>query len=239
MLIAISSQSRGGIRILRIRECKSIVFDQRVVVSKLGKSCLICLFILIGCQPVEEKVKEENYLHYVNQVTYSFIEEMEKETGLYCSGSGGSMPHDVEEIKVMFVGYRRATIEEARALTVKGIQKLLEKINSHEKIRPFLREYPFTESRARISIAFQTNQGRRYLDGSVALVSNARNQIFYRRAEKQLIKHAPTINGATGGIFSPAYESIEERLELIIKEPYEDAVKIVEAARPPPPFKKL
>ena len=207
--------------------------------KKLVKLCFLCLFILTGCEAMQENNKEENYLHYVNQVTNSFIEEMEKETGLCCSGSGGSMPHDVEKIEVMFVGYRRATVEEARTLTVKGIQKLLEKINSHEKIRPFLREYPFTESRVRISISFQTKQDEYYFDGSVARVSNARNQIFYRKAEKQLIKHGPTINGATGGIFSPAYESIEERLELIITEPYEDAVKMVEAAQLPPPFKKL
>jgi hypothetical protein len=104
---------------------------------------------------------------------------------------------------------------------------LLKKINEHKKIRPFLREYPFNESRAKVSISFQTNKAAYYLDGSVASVFCARNKIFYRTAKKQLVKYGPVYDATTGGIFSPAYEREEEILIPLIEEPYEEAVKIV------------
>ncbi len=192
------------------------------------KFCFLGSFLFIlEVQASAKKETTVSYLQYVDEITNDFVKEMENETGLSCRGSGGSMPYDVEEFDIMLVGYRRATQEEARALMVTAIQKLLKKINEHEKIRPFLREYPFTESRASISIAFQTNHGRRYLDGSIALAFNARNKIFYERAEKQLVKYSATINCATGKIDSPAYEKVQEKLVRITDETYEEAVKIV------------
>jgi hypothetical protein len=198
-----------------------------------------CCIVISGIQVMANEKKEENYLRYVNEITRDFVTEMEKETGLGCIGSGGSMPHDVEEIEVIFVGYRRATLEEARALTVLAIQKLLKKINAHEKIRPFLREYPFTESRVGIEISFQNDQARYYLDGSVAFAFNSRNRIVYNKAEKRLIKYGPTYDAETGGIYSPAYEKEEERLVKLTEESYEEATKIVAPVLSSQPLKKI
>ncbi len=204
------------------------------------KFCFLGSFLFIlEVQASAKKETTVSYLQYVDEITNDFVKEMENETGLSCRGSGGSMPYDVEEFDIMLVGYRRATQEEARALMVTAIQKLLKKINEHEKIRHFLREHPFTESRASISIAFQTNHGTRYLDGSIALVFNARNKIFYERAENQLVKYPPVFDARTGGIDSPAHEKVQEKLVRLAEEPYEEAVQIVAAMPKQYPFKKL
>ncbi len=208
--------------------------------NPMNKLVELCCILFLSFTPFNipkkmEKEKVKDYLVYVDEITNDFIREMEEETGLRCSGSGGSMPHDVEEFEVMFNECRRMTIEEARWLEVKAIEKLVKKINEHEKIRPFLREYPFGQNRVGISLSFYTKRGEYYLDGSVVLVFNAKNTIFYKKAEKRLIKYRPIYDAETGGIYSPAHEEEEERLVRLHEEPYEEAVKIVETMPPPPP----
>lgn len=144
------------------------------------------------------------YLKYADQIIREFEKESAKEFKLVCSGNGGGMAHDVEEISVDFFAYRTATIEEARALEVAMTEKLLKKINENEKIRPFLREYPFKPERATVSVSFHKRDGSSYTDGSVAQVFQVKNRIFY----------------------SGAYPETEDYYDLL-EEPYEDALKLV------------
>lgn len=137
-------------------------------------------FIFFMINKINAKEREPAiYLQYVSEVTHSFIKEIEKEFGLRCIGSGGGMPHDVEEISVKFISYKRASIEQAREIEVKATEKLLKIINEHEKIRPYLREYPFKANRAEVSILFNKLDNTSYTDGSVAYVFQVRNQIVY------------------------------------------------------------
>jgi len=165
----------------------------------------LSIISLFGCQMKEEVPQTEDYEVYVNQIISSFSAEMKKEFGLICWGSGGKMPHDVEEVEVAFICYKHANIEEARELEVKVTEKFIQAINSHEKIRPFLREYPFRADRAQVSIAFENRKTKlSYFDGSVASVFQVKNKIFYR-ADKE-----------------GSYVLIP-----LMDEPYEEALKIV------------
>ncbi len=125
------------------------------------------------------------YVKYANEIICSFAEDMHREFGLICVGHGGSMPDDVEEISIKFDAYQRATIDQACELEVKVTEKLLNFINKHPKIRPYLREYPFTAPRANISISFYQPDGKPYTDGIVVgYVFQRRGYIFYcKRAE--------------------------------------------------------
>ncbi len=147
------------------------------------------------------------YLKYADEIIHTFEKECVKEFKefkLRSIGSGGRMPNDVEEIGVNFSAYEPATIEEARALEVTLTEKLLKKINAHEKIRPYLREYPFPSNRTEVSVSFHKRNGDYYTDGSVAYVSHILNQISYCAAD-------------------PKTQDFIDLLE----EPYEDAVKLV------------
>ena len=144
------------------------------------------------------------YAPLVREITDAFAHEIEAEFDLFCEGGGGGMPDDVREIEVDFVAYRRATIEEARVLEVKATERLLKKINEHEKIRPYLREFPFPPDRAHVRISFQKEDDSFQSDGTVTIVSQARNKLFY-------------------SIANP----FTERLVHLAEEPYEDALKIV------------
>jgi hypothetical protein len=147
------------------------------------------------------------YEKYVDEIIDSFAKEMKKEKKLLCIGSGGRMPYNVETIRIMFVAYQKSSIEDARKLQIEVTEKLVQKVNEHEKIRPFLKEYPFTSDRACISISFYTKKNNYYTDkDSVSRVFHSRDRLVYRTA---------TENG--------------ERTLPFYEEPYADALKLVQS----------
>lgn len=145
------------------------------------------------------------YEGFVNEIIDEFAFQMEKEFKAKCIGSGGCMPHGVEEIEAKFVLYEPLSIEQARILEVKAVEKFLKIINDHEKIRPFLKAYPFDSSRINVGLSFyDTKNNYQNGKGVVAYVSLIKNIVYYDKA-----------NPKTDG------------LEDWCKEPYEEAVKLV------------
>lgn len=123
----------------------------RIVFNCFILFCAIVSFSRGHCQQISHEPK---YVMYADEIVKAFEREMEENFGLSCCGGGGSMPYNVKEIEVLFEVPHKATVEEARYLEVEATQRLLKKINSHEKIRPYLNVFPFTESDVSISIHF-------------------------------------------------------------------------------------
>ena len=114
------------------------------------------------------------------------------------------MPKDVEEIRVYLTTNRRVTVAEARQLQVYASEKLLRAINAHKKIRPFLREYPFTPVRARVHISYDNEFIGPFADGTLCYVSTIQGNIYYY-----------------------AFDPITQKKHIeVFSEPYEEAVKI-------------
>ncbi len=114
----------------------------------------------------------------VQEIVSVFKKEMEEQFGLACTGRGGSMPYDIQEIGVDFIIHQQVTIEEARELEIRATERFVELINSHKVIKPYLRDHPWDHNRARVMIAFRTENGKNYPDG-VRLILQAKNQLFY------------------------------------------------------------
>jgi hypothetical protein len=149
--------------------------------------------------------KQASYTPYVNEIVRTFAKEMKKELALQCIGDGGSMPYDVEEITVLFVSFQKVTVDKARELEIAAIEKLTNIINKNEKIRPYLREYPFPKNRADVRITFLTEKGEYFDKNFVTFVFQTKNQIFYETRNLQ-----------------------EDKFVLLHKESLEEAIKIVE-----------
>ncbi len=164
----------------------------------------IFLWLLIPCYA---KYQEAPYESYAREITRGFIQQIEDELDLSCYGDSGMMSEDVEEIGLRFKTWRRANIEEARALIVFVTERLTQAINAHEKIRPYLREYPFPSSRVEISIAFHDLIDNRFADGTVARSSHISSDITYYEMD-----------------------AFRDRSSELLEEPYEEALKIVEAS---------
>jgi hypothetical protein len=132
---------------------------------KCVKWCMVFIFITNGCFAMDNEDKDNPpYIEHVVAIFRDAAKQIERELGLECIGSGGAMPRDVERIDLDFIAYQRATVEQARELEVKATEKLVKIINAHEKIRPFLREFPSPASRTGVSISF-CKKKQRFLYG--------------------------------------------------------------------------
>ncbi len=163
---------------------------------------VVILFIsLCSCR----REKQPEYIVLVDKMTVEFSANLFQEEGLYLSNYGGGL---MDNIKMVSLGYhikRHATVEEARELFIKYSQKLLQRINEDEKMRPFLNQYPFTEKDIRFRLSFVQKNNRPFTDGSVAHVSLVRENIYYDR-----------------------YDGEKKRFIEILKEPYQDALQHVQ-----------
>lgn len=143
----------------------------------------------------------------VAQVVDTLEKEMKEQYGLICTGEGGGMPYDIEEIGIRFLRKQQTSIEEARELEIRATERFVEIINNHEEIRPYLRNYPWDYNRTDIMIAFRDPRGKDYPEG-VRLILQAREQVFYFGPKK-----TPDEVGVT-----------------VKEEPYAEAKKIVESS---------
>ena len=119
-------------------------------------------------------------------------------------------------------------MEEARELEVAAIQKLLNHINSHQKIRPFLREYPFKNDRVEISISFTDENNQRYTDGRITRVSQVKNNLFYFTAEEYIDKGYQITHPRTNEVYTVPDREATKLIDYY-DEPYEEALKKVKS----------
>ena len=145
------------------------------------------------------------YVKYTDDISKEFLEEVQTIYKLYPFCCSGSMPFDVVTIGIALESSKRMNKAQARKLFVMLKEKLAAMVNSHEKIRPYLREYPFPSESADITLLFKKKNFEHYKDGSITKVLLSRdNQIIYY-------------------YYDP--NNPDERIEL--EEPYAEAVKIV------------
>jgi hypothetical protein len=140
----------------------------------------IFLFLLLMFELHSSNTSKEpaKYSKYVKEVIKNFVAEAKENYGLCSMMSGGSMPYDVESIGVFFYTENSLdTIEKARALEIELTQRLNEKINAHDKIRPYLHDYPFPISKTNILIKnFPEASPKK---GTIVLVCQKNNIINY------------------------------------------------------------
>ena len=197
---------------------------------RLGKILILLLIPFItNCNMKNIQDNNEDYEVYADEIVKNFAKEMKNEYGLLCIGSGGSMPHDVANIGVMFTIQKKMTsLEEARELEIAAIQKLLNHINNHQKIRPYLREYPFKYDRVRISISFTNENNEQYTDGSITYMYQARNKIFYKKAESCIAEGYQITDPDTNEVYTVP-DKEDYKLIPYYDEPYEEALKKVKS----------
>ena len=183
---------------------------QGFIMNKTLKFLFLLLFLSISFISFSEEENYKKRAFYRSQIVDTFVREMENEFGLLCIGEGGSMPYDIQEISLRFKAYQKATVEEARELLVMVTERFIQIVNAHQKIAPYLREYPATPAIADIAISFCKNNHYPYMDGSVAHALTVNNKIFYKKQDPDSQKY---------------------KLKALYEEPYEKALEIVQDGR--------
>jgi hypothetical protein len=162
---------------------------------------LALVIIMISCDN-----ETPNYIKLAHKIINQEAKKLEKEKGLVLIGTGGRMMDDIEEMYMGFQYFKEVDLDTARKLLVYCIEKYLSAINSDEKVRPYLHNYPSTVKNVEIGIWFYKPDRTNLSWGKIYYVS--------------------AINGVLSYYIKP---SKNQSREAICEETYEEALKIVKS----------
>ena len=156
----------------------------------------------------EDQQKMEICNSIANHVTGLFTKKMQKEKELRAigfGGAGGGYPGSgLRMLSVDFECYQEMNISQARKLLLECVDGFLAEINRTPELKPFLREFPFTFRNVDISIIFISEKSRNFIHSP---------SIASARIDDELLMF----------MIYP-----EDKLKILKKETYEEALKIVE-----------
>jgi hypothetical protein len=158
--------------------------------------------LLSMCSCNDSKNKDLDYTEIANKITFQFAKKMQKSKNLMFAGWGGAMMRDIQTMNVSFNYYVPLQVPAARKLVVECVQEYLKDINANEEVRPYLRNYPFTEKNVTLAIFLYEKNGDDSFHPNLRYVTSSIGNIRY-------CSH----NG-------------KEFIDLL-KEPYEEALKIL------------
>lgn len=169
----------------------------------------ILIFLISFINDADAKSsKKPPYEDSLIQLTQTFAKQMKNELNLEYSGKGFDIHDKVEEIRMKFRANRRATLEEARTLQVLVMNKLVQAINEHKKIQPYLSTSPFTFKGVKISINFDGPYAS-YFKGNITHIFN--------------VADSGSIVENKNNFFYYGKDPITEESILLLQESYEEA----------------
>ena len=128
---------------------------------------------------IDQEMSEEG------KMMYGFVGKTGKDLGLKYGmnpdGIGGGATK--EGIWLMCLSFEKRgdslTEQQARKLITSNANDFLELINNDERLKPFLKEYPFTIKNIKLSIHSSDHNGNSYADPFIATVNISRGEIGY------------------------------------------------------------
>lgn len=118
---------------------------------------MIVLFFMFSCSCNNHQFPY--YERLADQITAKTAKKLRKEKNLYLIGTGGRMMDDIKMMAMAFNYYHAVDLENARELLLYAAKEYLSAINSNDKLRPYLHDYPFTDKNIEISIYFFNQDG--------------------------------------------------------------------------------
>ncbi len=115
---------------------------------------------------------------FVNKINRKVFCQLKKEKDLYACGTGGQGVHEIKMLYCAFDYYNEIDIENARELIMSAGNLYLNEINSDERIRPYLAEYPFKN--IEISIFLSNEDGSELPKDKIRIISMKEGILRYK-----------------------------------------------------------
>lgn len=128
---------------------------------------------------------------YLREIEKKIIQKAYKELQLTVCGTGGSCPFDIESVSIGFLAKEKGTLNKSRELMIKLREMYLDIINENEKIRPYLRNYPFLVDDIEVSLSFSNPKTSKPSEIEVvhAMVGRSNNVFYYTNDELKKNSH--------------------------------------------------
>jgi hypothetical protein len=164
----------------------------------MKKIILGLISLLTLCSCQKVSLKERTADSLMNR----YSKELQKKE-IYLAGSGGAMYDKITCLMLQYDKIERLDIEETRKLYMEALLGFIEKVDNCAEIQPFLKDHPFTYKNVEFGIGFFDKNHKFVPPPYIAYVSIIKGNILY-------------------SIYNE-----KNRLEVIYREPYEEAFKIV------------
>ena len=181
--------------------------------SKIAIS--LTVFLITSCN-LNNTHKIKNDQRLASELRKKAAGEIKKQLGLYPMGTMGQMMYEIEKLGLAFQCYKPLTIEEGREYLIKSTEIFLDIINSDERIRPYLSNYPFRASNIRIEIYINNPDFSDLENGQLEIVESEDGKLVYK----------------TRPLFK------KKGFETVYNESFEEALKRPKVKNPKLPYSK-
>lgn len=120
-----------------------------------------------------------DYVVRADKITANVEAKLVKRYSMRVVGRTGGMIDYVNVLGLSFQIHGPLTKDKLREILVDCVEEFLSQINSDEKLRPFLKNYPFTPKEINIAIFVVDDTGRKIYDPSITVASAYHGKIWY------------------------------------------------------------
>ena len=160
---------------------------------------------LVGCSILIDRIPE--YEKLADEITDNVAKRLKAQKHLFLIGTGGRMMDDIKMMAMSFQYFQEIDLKQARALLVYVIDEYLSPINSNERIRPFLHEYPFTANHIEIRIWIYQPDGHSLSSDKISYITAIDGVLAYYRYFEE-----------TYTLLAVGEETYEEALKALISD---------------------
>jgi hypothetical protein len=165
----------------------------------------VITLIFISIMTSRLKHSSDDYVKMADIITNRVIEKLTKRYNMRVIGLGAGMADAVNIIGISFQIVGPLPKDELRMILVNTIRELLDELNSDEKIRPYLKSYPFTSEGTQIDIFVIDKEGKEVFDPDIGVVgvdysgrlsfntTDRNNRFKYKTEEEETYEEALAI----------------------------------------------
>lgn len=162
------------------------------------------------------KTKPRNHADMAREIRSVVGNKLAKKHKMDVIGVSGGMMGSVYIIGLRFQIHHPMDRNEARERIVDCVEEMLAAVNANEEIRPFLKNFPFTEKNIDIAIFTNYPDGREVFDPDVRVVSvNKLGYVTYRTEEPN--GHLYEYKSVYRELYSEALAKLKDRVNGQIK----------------------
>ncbi len=165
------------------------VRDQNIGIDIILKISFFLFAIFLSFAPL--KVMKEN-IFYSPPNYIRIASEIRSKTGIILAnrynmdliGTGGGFVKQVNMLALMFNIKGPLSKDRLRFILVDCVETFLKEINDNIEIRPFLKNYPFTNKEIKIVLFVKDQKGYEIVDPYIAVCSNLEGLIYFKIMQK-------------------------------------------------------
>ena len=162
------------------------------------------LYIFINHSSSQKYIPAE-YVVIVDQITADVAAKLANRYNMRVIGIGGGLAGGVNRLGLSFQIRGPLSKEQLRAIVVDCVEEFLLPINTNERLRPSLKNYPFTANEIEIKIFIVDKSGRRVHDPEIMIAKEFQGTVEYLTVDKD----------AKFGYKSSTEEDYEEALKIV------------------------